>query len=328
MSNLISNGVIIIAAIILIIIIISASFFTVKQQFATIIERFGKFHKVATSGLNIKVPLIDKKVVSVPLRVQQLDVQVETKTKDNVFTVLALSVQFNVLPDKVSEAFYRLTNPVKQIESYVFDAVRAKVPSLDLDEVFAKKDEIATQVNGDLRDEMSSFGYAIVKTLVTDVIPDSKVKEAMNAINAAVRQQDAATATGEAAKIKVVKAAEAEAESKRLQGVGIANQRQAIAAGLRASVEDIKAGLGTDDSDAAMQLVLLTQYFDTLTNLGAAGATTILLPGGPSGVREIGDQIREAVMIGNLTTERKLPLRNNIQPPQQPQTPMQPPTYN
>ncbi len=288
---------------VLIIVALAGTFYTVTQQTAVIIERFGKFRKVANPGLNVKVPFIDRKAAILELRVQQMDVKVETKTKDNVFTNLSLSIQFNILPNSVRDSYYRLQNPEKQIESYVFDAVRSQIPALDLDDVFAKKDDIATQVNEALSEDMSNFGYQIVKTLVTDVDPDPKVKESMNAINAAIRQQQAATAQGEAEKIKVVKNAEAEAESKRLQGEGIANQRKAIAAGLRESVQDIKDGLGTDNSESAMQLVLLTQYFDTLTNLGNNGATTILLPGGPSGVKDLGNQIVEAMTVSGVTVD-------------------------
>lgn len=292
-----------IIAVIVLLIVLPGTLFTVGQQTVAIVERFGKFRKVAGAGLNVKVPFIDRVAVRMPLRIQQMDVRVETKTKDNVFTALSISVQLGVIPERVTDAWYKLTDATKQVEAYVFDAVRAKVPTLSLDEVFEKKDDIATQVNQDLSEEMASFGYTIVKTLVTDVEPDESVKKAMNAINAARRTQEAATAQGEADKIKVVKAAEAEAESKRLQGVGIAAQRKAIATGLRESIEDIREGIGAETADPAMQMLLMTQYFDTLNSLGKAGSTTILLPGSPSGVADIGAQIRDAVLTGNIAAK-------------------------
>jgi regulator of protease activity HflC (stomatin/prohibitin superfamily) len=281
------------------IIILGGTFFTVEQSTAVIIERFGKFRKVSGAGLNVKVPLIDRVATRIPLRIQQMDVEVETKTKDNVFTAVSLSVQFHVITDSVVDAYYRLSKPTRQIESYVFDVVRAKVPTLALDEVFEKKDDIADAVNEELSDAMAAFGYAIVKALVTDVNPDEDVKKAMNAINAARRNQDAALAQAEAEKIKVVKAAEAEAESKRLQGEGIAAQRKAIADGLKESIEGIREGLGAETSDSAMMLLLTTQHYDAMREIGAK-SNTIMLQSGPSAVASITDEIREAIITGDI----------------------------
>jgi len=226
------------------------TFFTVKQQTAGVVERFGKFNRVAKPGLNVKIPWIDWVAGRPNLRVQELPVKVETKTEDNTFVHVIVSVQYFVDPDRVYEAFYKLNNPGQQIESYVFDVVRARVPKLKLDDVFEKKDEIADAVKGELQDEMDSFGYTILKALVTDIDPNAKVKESMNEINAAQRLRVAAEQKGEAEKILVVKAAEAEAESKALQGQGIARQRKAIVEGLRESVEAFAEGVeGTTPGD-------------------------------------------------------------------------------
>lgn len=278
-------------------VIILTGLYTVRQQTVAIVERFGKFNKASTAGLNIKIPIIDRIVGRVSLRVQQLDVRVETKTKDNVFVFVVVSVQYYVLPTKVIDAFYRLQNPQEQITSYVFDTVRARVPNVVLDQLFETKDDIANAVKSELDQVMDDFGYGIVKALVTDIDPDSKVKMSMNEINAAQRLREAAIQQAEADKIRVVKAAEGEAESKALQGQGIANQRKAIIEGLQQSVANFKDGVGGVNSQDAMNLVMMTQYLDTLTNLGNNGNTnTILIPHSPGGVEDLQSQIRNAMI--------------------------------
>ncbi len=278
-------------------VIILTGLYTVRQQTVAIVERFGKFNKASTAGLNIKIPIIDRIVGRVSLRVQQLDVRVETKTKDNVFVFVVVSVQYYVLPTKVIDAFYRLQNPQEQITSYVFDTVRARVPNVVLDQLFETKDDIANAVKSELDQVMDDFGYGIVKALVTDIDPDSKVKMSMNEINAAQRLREAAIQQAEADKIRVVKAAEGEAESKALQGQGIANQRKAIIEGLQQSVANFKDGVGGVNSQDAMNLVMMTQYLDTLTNLGSSGNTnTILIPHSPGGMEDLQSQIRNAMI--------------------------------
>lgn len=271
--------------------------YTVKQQTIAIIERFGKFNKASRAGLNIKIPVIDQIAGRVSLRVQQLDVQVETKTKDNVFVFVIVSVQYFVPAEKALDAFYKLQNPTEQITAYVFDTVRARVPGVNLDQLFEMKDDIATAVKSELDAVMDDFGYAIVKALVTDINPDEKVKSSMNEINAAQRLREAAIQQAEADKIRVVKAAEGEAESKALQGQGIANQRKAIIEGLQESVANFKSGVGGVNSQDAMNLVMMTQYLDTITNLGASGKnSTILLPHSPGGMQDLQAQIRDAMI--------------------------------
>jgi regulator of protease activity HflC (stomatin/prohibitin superfamily) len=281
----------------ILVIILLTGLFTVRQQTAAIVERFGKFKKISSAGLNFKVPLIDKIAGRVSLRVQQLDVRVETKTKDNVFVFVVVSVQYYVLPAKVIDAFYRLQNPQEQITAYVFDTVRARVPNVELDQLFETKDDIATAVKSELDSVMDDFGYGIVKALVTDIDPDAKVKVSMNEINAAQRLREAAIQQAEADKIRVVKAAEGEAESKALQGQGIANQRKAIIEGLRESVESFSSSVDGVNSQDVMNLVMMTQYFDTLKELGLSGKnSTILIPHSPSGMGDISEQMRNAMI--------------------------------
>lgn len=282
---------------IVIAIIILTGLYTVRQQTVAIVERFGKFTRAANAGLNIKIPLIDRIVGRVSLRVQQLDVRVETKTKDNVFVFVVVSVQYFVLPNKVVDAFYRLQNPQEQITSYVFDTVRARVPNVPLDQLFETKDDIANAVKGELDQVMDDFGYGIVKALVTDIDPDPKVKMSMNEINAAQRLREAAIQQAEADKIRVVKAAEGEAESKALQGQGIANQRKAIIEGLKESVENFSNAVDGVQSQDVMNLVMMTQYFDTIKELGMNGKnSTILIPHSPSGMTDMSEQIRTAMI--------------------------------
>ena len=280
-------------------------FFTVSQQTAAIVARFGKFKRVAGAGLNWRIPLIDRIAGRISLRVRQLDVRVETKTKDNVFVFVVVSVQFFVIPEKVVDAFYKLQDPEGQITSFVFDVVRARVPGIKLDQVFETKDEIAQAVKKELEQIMDDFGYGIVKTLVTDIDPDGKVKASMNEINAAQRLRVAAVEQAEADKIRVVKAAEAEAESKALQGKGIADQRTAIVNGLQESVTDFQSSVQGTSAHDVMNLVLMTQYFDTLKDVGlSSNSNTIMIPHSPSGMNDISNQLRDAMIQANEVSKK------------------------
>lgn len=289
----------IIGAIVLITTFASA-LFTVKQQTKAVIERFGKFHRIVSPGLGIKVPFIDRIAGRPSLRIKQLDVKVETKTKDNVFVHIKVSLMYQIIDSKVETAFYKLTNFDAQVNSYIFDDVRAQVPVLNLDDVFAKKEEIADSIRKNLSEIMDDFGYAIIKALVTDIDPDAQVKESMNEINAAQRQRVAAQEKGEADKILLVKKAEAEAESKRLQGQGIANQRKAIIEGLQKSVEEFKGAIPEATADDVMKLVLLTQYMDTLKEMGTSANThTIFLTHSPDALQQLQQQLSSAYTTGS-----------------------------
>ena len=270
----------------LIVFLLMGTFFIVKQQTAAIIERFGRFTSVRQSGLHLKIPFIDRVSGRLSLKIQQLDVVVETKTKDDVFVKLKVSVQFQVIKTKVYDAFYKLDYPHDQITSYVFDVVRAEVPKMKLDSVFERKDDVAVAVKAELNDAMTEYGYDIVKTLVTDIDPDAQVKEAMNRINAAEREKVAAQFEGDAARILIVEKAKAEAESKRLQGQGIADQRREIARGLEDSVKVLN---NVDiNSQEASALIVVTQHYDTLQSVGAeSNSNLILLPNSPQAGSEM-----------------------------------------
>ncbi|MBC8883644.1 SPFH domain-containing protein [Flavobacterium piscinae] len=257
-----------------------ASFFTVKQQTGAVIERFGRFSSIRQSGLQLKIPVIDRIAGKINLRIQQLDVIIETKTKDNVFVKMKVSVQFKVIQEKVYEAFYKLEYPHDQITSYVFDVVRAEVPKLKLDDVFERKDDIAIAVKRELNEAMTTYGYDIINTLITDIDPDIQVKNAMNRINSADREKTAAEYEAEAGRIRIVAKAKAEAESKRLQGQGIADQRREIARGLVESVDVLnKVGINSQEASA---LIVVTQHYDTLQAIGAdTNSNLILLPNSP-----------------------------------------------
>ena len=260
--------------------ILISSFFIVKQQTAVIVERFGKYQSIRHSGLQIKIPLVDRIAGRLSLKIQQLDVIVETKTLDDVFVRLKVSVQYKVIRDKVYDAFYKLDYPHDQITSYVFDVVRAEVPKMKLDDVFVKKDDIALAVKAELNEAMLGYGFDIIKTLVTDIDPDAQVKAAMNRINASEREKVAAQYEGDAARILIVEKAKAEAESKRLQGQGIADQRREIARGLEESVEVLnKVGINSQEASA---LIVVTQHYDTLQSIGEeTNSNLILLPNSP-----------------------------------------------
>jgi regulator of protease activity HflC (stomatin/prohibitin superfamily) len=278
---------------------ILSGFFQVRTAEAVVIQRMGKFLRVANAGINFKLPWLDQIAGRIDLRVQQLALDVETKTKDNVFVKIPVSVQYHVIPEKVYEAFYKLANPKQQISSYVFNVILGHVPKMILDDAFLQQSDIAIAIKEGLDDVMKTYGYAIDQALVTDIEPDEKVKAAMNDINAAQREQVAATARGEAEKILKVKQAEAEAQSKALQGQGIANQRKAIIEGLKDSVEAFsKAVVGSTPHDV-MMLVLVTQYLDTMKEIGANDkSNTIFVSHSPAAIGDLFRQMQEAIMIG------------------------------
>lgn len=296
------------------VLIVLSGLFIVKQQTAAIIERFGRFLVIRKPGLHIKIPLIDKVAGRLSLKILQLDVIVETKTKDDVFVKLKVSVQYKVLADKVYDAFYKLDYPQDQITSYVFDVVRAEVPKMKLDDVFEKKDDVANAVKGELNDAMINYGYDIIKALVTDIDPDQQVKEAMNRINAAEREKVAAQYEGDAARILIVEKAKAEAESKRLQGQGIADQRREIARGLEESV-DVLNNVGINSQEASA-LIVVTQHYDTLQSIGEeTNSNLILLPNSPQAGSDMlnnmvasftaSNQIGEAMKQQNQKNKKK-----------------------
>jgi len=285
----------------ILVIVVLGSFFTVNTAEVAVITRFGKFRRVAEPGLNWKWPIIDRLAGKISLRVNQINLTMETKTKDNVFVTIPISVQNRVRPEKIYDAFYKLSNPMEQIQSYVEQVILGHVPGMTLDEVFASQSGIATAVKQELDADMAAFGFEIVNVLVTDIVPDAKVKSAMNNINAAQREQVAANARGEAEKILVVKKAEAEAESKALQGQGIANQRKAIIEGLQGSIDQFKKAVEDATTSEVMQLVMVTQYFDTIKSIGESDKTnTLFLSHAPGAVRDISDQILQSM----LTAER------------------------
>ncbi|MEM7085917.1 MAG: SPFH domain-containing protein [Bacteroidota bacterium] len=279
--------------------------FTVRQQTSAVIERFGKFLSIRNSGLQFKIPIIDRIAGRINLKIQQLDVLVETKTKDDVFVRLKISVQYQVIKEKVYDAFYKLENPHDQITSYVFDVVRAEVPKMKLDDVFERKDDIAIAVKTELNEAMVNYGYDIIKTLVTDIDPDVQVKAAMNRINAAEREKVAAEYEAEAERIKIVAKARAEAESKRLQGQGIADQRREIARGLEESV-DVLNNVGINSQEASA-LIVVTQHYDTLQSIGEETNTNlILLPNSPqAGSNMLNDMIASFVASNKIGEEMK-----------------------
>lgn len=281
-------------------VLILKTFVIVTEQTAVIIERFGKFNRIANSGIGVIIPFIDKKAATVNLRVQQLDVEIETKTKDDVFVHLQVSVQYKISRTSIKEAYYSLDNARNQIASYIFDDVRAEVPKLELDDVFAKKEDIAIAVQQNISESMNEYGFVIIKALVTDINPDAKVKESMNRINAAKREKEAASEEGEAMKIKIIKEAEADAESKRLSGHGIAQQRLEIVRGFKESIEDFKKSVEQVSHEEVMQFVLMTQYFDTIREIGSNSKnSSILMPHSPGGMRDFQNQIINGTFIGN-----------------------------
>lgn len=284
--------IIFVLVLLLVLSIVASTLYVVRQQTVAIIERFGKYQTTSTSGIHIRLPFgIDKIAARIQLRLLQSEIVVETKTKDNVFVTLNVATQYRVNEQNVTDAYYKLMSPEAQIKSYIEDALRSSVPKLTLDELFEKKDEIALEVQHQVAEEMSTYGYIIVKTLITKVEPDAEVKQSMNEINAAQRKRVAAQELANADKIKIVTAAEAEAEKDRLHGVGIAQQRKAIVDGLAESIQDLKdANVGMTE-EQIMSILLTNQYLDTLNTFAAKGNQTLFLPNHPEGIEDIRTQI-------------------------------------
>ena len=286
----------------LILLILIFGLFIVKQQTAYIIERFGRFSSIRFAGLQFKIPLVDRIAARLSLRIQQLDVVVETKTKDDVFVNMKISVQYQILREKVYDAFYKLQNPHEQLTAYIFDLVRAEIPKMLLDDVFEKKDDIAFAVKRDLKEAMLEYGYDIVKALVTDIDPDHSVKQAMNRINAAEREKIAAQHEGDAQRILIVERAKAEAERKRWQGTGNADQRREIAKGLEESVDPLnKAGINSQEASA---LIVITQHYDTLQAVGSdSSSNLILLPNNPNAASTMLNDMTASLLAANKISE-------------------------
>ena len=286
--------------------ILFKSIMIIPERQSWVIQRLGKFNRISQPGFKLKIPIIESIASKENLRIQQLDVDVETKTLDDVFVILKISVQYRIITSKVYEAFYELDDPHGQIASYIFDEVRAEVPKLSLDDVFGKKDDVALAVRDNISSQMEKYGYKIVKTLITDINPDELVKASMNKINAAMRDKEAAVQEAEGEKIRIVKRAEAEADSKRLSGEGIAQQRLEIVRGFKESVEDFQKALQDVDPQEIMQFVLMTQYFDTLTAIGAnENNNTVMVPHTPGGMKDFQQQIIEGTFVGKELSKNK-----------------------
>jgi len=298
----------------IVLVLVVSGLFTVKQQTVAIVERFGKFQSTRNAGLQLKIPLVDRISGRVSLRVQQLDVKVETKTEDDVFVHLKISVQFLIRKDHVYDAFYKLQNPHEQITAFIFDVVRAEVPKMVLDDVFEKKEEIALAIQRDLKEAMLDYGYDIIKALVTDIDPDENVKIAMNRINAAEREKLAAQHEGDAQRILIVERAKAEAESKRLQGKGIADQRREIARGLEESVDVLnKAGINSQEASA---LIVITQHYDTLQSIGSdTNSNLILLPNNPNAASTmLNDMVASLIAANKINESSSLTKKKGLKP--------------
>jgi regulator of protease activity HflC (stomatin/prohibitin superfamily) len=282
----------------------------VKERTALVVERLGKFNRILQPGLNFIVPILEKSSKVINLKIQQMNVHIETKTKDNVFVKLQVSVHVQVMKSRVKEAYYELDDPYAQISSYIFDVVRAEVPKLELDDVFVRKDDIAIAVRHELSDNMEQYGYQIIKTLITDIDPDGMVKESMNRINAAKRNKEALAEDAEGRKIAKIKDAEAEKESKRLQGEGVAEQRLAIIQGFADSVEDFSKTLSDVSPVEIMQFVLLTQHYDTIKDIGEKNSS-ILVPYSPGSLQTLQEQILEGSALSNELNKMKINQTNN-----------------
>ena len=291
-------------------------YFIVRTREAAILERLGKFQKVAHAGLHFKMPWVDRVRDKISLQVRQLDVMVETKTKDNVFVQIPVAVQYEVVEGREREAYYMLSNHEQQIVAYVQDNVRSSVANMDLDDSFSSKDTIARNVAASLRDNMAEYGWNFVNTLVTDIRPDSRVRESMNSINAAQREREAAVAQAEAEKIRVVKEAEGAAEAKKLQGRGVADQRKEIVEGIAQQYEMLRDA-GVEESPEALMLV--SQYLDAMVDVSHNGQASVLyMPSNPQGMGDLFSGMRDVLMANRALDSAEEPSQRRRPQPKKP----------
>lgn len=291
-------------------------YFIVRTREAAILERLGKFQKVAHAGLHFKMPWVDRVRDKISLQVRQLDVMVETKTKDNVFVQIPVAVQYEVVQGREREAYYMLSNHEQQIVAYVQDNVRSSVANMNLDDSFSSKDTIARNVAASLRDNMAEYGWNFVNTLVTDIRPDSRVRESMNSINAAQREREAAVAQAEAEKIRVVKEAEGAAEAKKLQGRGVADQRKEIVEGIAQQYEMLRDA-GVEESPEALMLV--SQYLDAMVDVSHNGQASVLyMPSNPQGMGDLFSGMRDVLMANRALDSAEDPSQRRRPQPKKP----------
>ena len=291
-------------------------YFIVRTREAAILERLGKFQKVAHAGLHFKLPWVDRVRDKISLQVRQLDVMVETKTKDNVFVQIPVAVQYEVVQGREREAYYMLSNHEQQIVAYVQDNVRSSVANMNLDDSFSSKDTIARNVAASLRDNMAEYGWNFVNTLVTDIRPDSRVRESMNSINAAQREREAAVAQAEAEKIRVVKEAEGAAEAKKLQGRGVADQRKEIVEGIAQQYEMLRDA-GVEESPEALMLV--SQYLDAMVDVSHNGQASVLyMPSNPQGMGDLFSGMRDVLMANRALDSAEEPSQRRRPQPKKP----------
>lgn len=275
----------------------------VREKEVGVVEDLGQFKRLIKEGPSCIVWPLQSVVGRLSLRVQQLDVLCETKTKDNVFIQVGVAVQYRVVTESAYDAWYRLTSPTSQIQAYVFDVIRSTIPRMELDQAFESKDDIAHAVLEQLQNVMKDYGYAIVNTLVTDLAPDTKVKASMNEINAARRLKEAASHQAEADKVRQVKNAEAEAESRYLSGMGVARQRMAIVQGLQSSVAEFSKEVDGASPKDVMDILLLSQYFDTLSTVGA---NSLILEHDPATVAKLQKQVGVSFLRGDSVSGKDL----------------------
>ena len=293
-----------------IIVVLFNTYIIVEERTARVVQRLGQFKSVLRPGLHFLVPFIEKASKPIDLRIRQVDVQIETKTKDNVFVQLLVSVHLQIREDLIQDAYYKLSDPISQLSSYIYDDVRAEVPKMSLDDVFARKEDIAFSIQENLAIQMEEYGYRIIKALITDIEPDKLVKESMNRINAARRNKEALSEDAEGRKMAKIKDAEADKESKRLQGEGVAEQRLAIIKGFADSVQDFSDTLKDVSAVEIMQFVLLTQHYDTMKEIGEKNAT-MLVPYTPNSVNDIQQQLMQGSFMSNKMHDIQQEMQKN-----------------
>ncbi len=324
-ANLINYAAIIPCLAILVLVLVFMGAFTVGQQEAVIVQRLGKFQKVARAGLHFIIPFVDIRVGRVNLRIRELDIPGQFKTRDNVFVDIMIRVQYSILPERVADAYYKLTAPEQQITAFVLNTVRGEVAKMELREIFEHQDSVGDAVNQQLSLRMAEFGFEIHNSLVNEIQPASEVVRSLNAVMASENAKKAAQNEGEAHKLKTVLQAEADAEAKRLQGEGIAKQREAIVGGLSVSVESLKKAMPNADANDLMRLVLMNQYFDALRDISSGDKTKVIfVPTAPNSMNSYADQLMQGMMMAQEVagTERgphgpvPAPPRRSAQPEQ------------
>ncbi|KEG07108.1 hypersensitive-induced response protein 1-like [Trypanosoma grayi] len=265
---------------------------TVGQSEVAVLETCGRFNTIAGPGCHCVLPWTYK-AGTLSMRLREHHFMIRSKTKDNVFVTLKLTINVQVVPDRVDAAFYGLEEPLSIIQSYVENSVEAKIPLYNLEALFIERGTISQQLKNETDAIMEVYGWDIVSALITEIDPGDEMTEAINSIQKYQRLRVAAVDEAETKKMQRVRAAEALCESRRLAGQGLAEQRKAIVAGLRKSVEVMRHDANGLNNEDVLNLLLINQYYDTMKSVAENSGGSLLIIDGAGGLDAMAKGLRK-----------------------------------